>query len=92
MYRIRSICKDYMDKMITSFLQHPLDLQPMFIAKVVAQTRFFWNGQNQNGKKEMVSFEATGLNIIREHCGMVSNLKDNHGIYFTSISSPDFKS
>ena len=47
----------------------------MFIAKVVAQTRFFWNGQSQNGKKGMVSFEVTGLNIIREHCGMVSNKK-----------------
>ena len=68
---------DYMYKMITSFLQHPLDHQPMFIAKVAAQTRFFWNGQSQNGKKGMVSFEVTGLNIIREHCGMVSNFKGN---------------
>ena len=85
MYRIRSIYIDYMDKMITSFLQHPLDLQPMFIAKVVAQTRFFWNGQSQNGKKGMVSFEVTGLNIIREHCGMVSNFKGNFKIYFASI-------
>ena len=75
MYRIRSIYIDYMNKMITSFLQHPLDLQPMFIAKVAALTRFFWNGQNQNEKKGMVSFEVIGLNIIREHCGMVSNKK-----------------
>ena len=48
----------------------------MYIAKVAAQTRFFWNGQNRNEKKGMVSFEGTGLNIIREHCGMVSNEKD----------------
>ena len=47
----------------------------MFIAKVAAQTQFFWNGQSQNEKKGMVSFEVIGLNIIQEHCGMVSDKK-----------------
>ena len=62
----------------------------MFIVKVGAQTRFFWNGQNRNEKREMVLFEVTGLNIIQELCGMVSNLKTSWEIIFIFIHRLSF--
>ena len=55
------------------FKQFHRDLQSMFIAKVVALTQYYLNGLNRSERREMVSFEDTGLNIIQERCGMVSN-------------------
>ena len=45
----------------------------MFIAKVEALTQYYLNGLSRSERREMVSFEDTGLNIIQERCGMVSN-------------------
>ena len=44
----------------------------MFIAKVAALIQFSWNGQNQKERKEMGSYEDTGLSITHERYGMVS--------------------
>ena len=46
----------------------------MFIAKVAALIQFSWNGQNQKEKREMGSYEDTGLSITQERYGMVSSL------------------
>ena len=55
------------------FKQFHRDLQSMFTAKVVALTQYYLNGLNRSERREMVLFEDTGLNIIQERCGMVSN-------------------
>ena len=46
----------------------------MFTAKAAALTLSYLNGLNPKERREMVSYEDIGSNIIQERCGMVSNL------------------